>query len=310
MRSFRFGVSVWGASDAAAWRAKARRAETMGFDTLLTADHLADGMLAPMTALVTAAEATERLRVGTLVLDNDFRHPVVLAREAATVDLLTEGRLEIGLGAGHMKHEYDEAGLPFDPPGVRVARMAEAATILRRLWTEETADFVGEHYRVDGHRCYPRPVQRPIPLCIGGNGRRVLTSAARVADIVGFTGFSQVEGAHHVNPTHYTDRGLAEQVGWVRAAAGDRFDQLELNTLVQGVTMTGDRRGEAERLVPLLPELTVDDVLSSPYGLIGTADQIADQLLARREELGVSYLVVFEKDMDATAQVIERLAGR
>jgi probable F420-dependent oxidoreductase len=310
VRPFRFGLSVWGATSRDEWRNKARRAETAGFDTLLIGDHLVDGMFSSLSALVAAAEATERIRVGTLVTNNDFRHPVVLARDAAVVDLLTDGRLELGLGAGHMKHEYDGAGLQFDPPKVRVARMAEAATIIRGLLGGDEVTFHGEHYRVDAQRCYPVPEQR-VPLLIGGNGRGVLRTAARLADIVGFTGFSQVEGQPAVNPTHFTDEGLSEQIAWVRSAAPDRFDQLELTTLVQGITITNDRRGAAAELQPLLPALTVDDVLSSPYGLIGTAEQIADQLRARRERLGISYLTVFEKDLDAMAEVIElvRAAG-
>jgi len=298
---------MWSAASRDEWRDKARRAEAAGFDTLLVADHLADGMFPPLVPLVDAAEATERLRLGTLVVNNDFRHPVVLAREAATVDLLTGGRLELGIGAGHMKHEYDEAGLRFDPPAVRVARMAESASIIRRLLAGEEVTFDGEHYHVHGHRCFPTPLQQPVPLLIGGNGRRVLETAGRLADIVSFTGFSQVEGERNVNPTHFTDVGLAEQVAWVLKAAGPRFDRLELSTLVQGITLTDERRAAAEKVRPLLPALAVDDILSSPYGLIGTADQIAAQLRDRRDRLGISYITVFEKDMDAMTEIIELL---
>ena len=297
---------MWGAASRDEWRAKARRAEAAGFDTLLIADHLIDGMFTSLAALVAAAEATDHLRVGTLVTNNDFRHPVVLARDAAAVDLLTDGRLELGLGAGHMKHEYDWVGLEFDPPSVRVARMAEAATIIRGLLAGEAVTFHGDHYRVDSQRCYPVPARR-VPMLIGGNGRGVLRTAARVADIVGFTGFSQVEGEHDVNPNHFTDMRLGEQIEWVRTAVPERFDELELSTLVQGVTITADRRSTATELQPLLPALTVDDILSSPYGLIGTPQQIADQLVDRRERLGISYLTVFEKDLDAMAQVVELL---
>lgn len=302
-RPFRFGLSVWGAMSRAEWREKARRAEATGFDTLLIADHLADGMFSSLGALVAAAEATERIRVGTLVLNNDFRHPVLLARDAAVVDLLTDGRLELGLGAGHMKHEYDGTGITFDTPQVRVARMTEAATIIRGLLAGEEVTFEGDHYRVHAQRGYPVPA-RPVPLLIGGNGRAVLRAAARLADIVGFTGFSQVEGERNVNPNRFTDERLREQIGWVRVEAPQRFDQLELSTLVQGVTITSDRRATARELQPLLPALTVDDILSSPYGLMGTPAQIADQLRDRRDRLGISYLTVFEKDLDAMADVI------
>jgi probable F420-dependent oxidoreductase len=263
-------------------------------------------MLPPFAAMTVAAEATEHLRVGTLVLNNDFRHPVVVAREAAAVDLLTEGRLELGIGAGHMKHEYDAVGIAFDRPGVRVARMAEAAEIVRRLLDGETVTFDGSHYRVTEHRCYPLP-HGHVPLLIGGNGRIVLSTAARLADIVGFTGFSQIEGERSVNPTHFTDAGLAEQIEWVRAAAPARFEQLELSTLVQGITITNDRRASARELQPLLPTLSVYDILTSPYGLFGTEDEIAEQVRERRDRLGVSYLTVFEKDLDAASRIINRL---
>jgi probable F420-dependent oxidoreductase len=306
-RPFRFGVSMWSAATRDEWRQKAQRAEAAGFDTMLVADHLADGMFPPLTALASAADATDRIRLGTLVVNNDFHHPVVLAREAATVDLLTGGRLELGLGAGHMKHEYDEAGLQFDPPTVRVARMAESAVIIRRLLDGDEVTFEGDHYRVQGHRCFPRPAQQHVPLVIGGNGRRVLATAGQIADIVSFTGFSQVEGERSVNPTHFTDTGLTEQVGWVLRAAGDRFDQLELSTLVQGVVITDDRRAVAADLLPLVPGLRVDDILSSPYSLIGSVEQIAAQLRDRRDRLGISYITVFEKDLDTMTEIIQEL---
>jgi probable F420-dependent oxidoreductase len=274
---------------------------------MLVADHLVDGMFPPLTALASAAEATDRLRVGTLVVNNDFHHPVVLAREAATVDLLTDGRLEPGLGAGHMKFEYDQAGLSYDPAGVRVGRLAESAEIIRHLLAGDEVTFEGRYYRVQGHRCFPMPVQQPVPLLIGGNGRRLLATAGRLADIVGFTGFSQVEGERTVNPSHFTDSGLAEQVGWVRAAAGERFDRLELSVLVQGITVTGSRQVGAEEVQPLLPSLSADDMLSSPYALIGSPDQIAGQLSDRRDRLGISYITVVEKDLDDMSKIIELL---
>jgi probable F420-dependent oxidoreductase len=302
-KQFRFGISVRDAASRSEWREKAQRIEALGFDTMLTADHLADGMFPPLTALLAAADATTRLRVGTLVINNDFRHPVLLAREAATVDLLSEGRFELGLGAGHMKHEYDEAGLAFDGPATRVARMAESADIIRRLLDGDEVTHDGTFYRVRGHRSAPLPVQQPVPMLIGGNGPRVLSLAARLADIVGFTGFSQVEGERGVSLTRFTDSGLATQVALVREAAGDRFDRLELQTLVQGVTLPDDRRAAAEQVQPLVPGLGIDEILASPYVLIGTVEEIAQQLRDRREKFGISYLVVFERDLDAMAEV-------
>jgi len=162
MKPFRFGVNVWSAGSRAEWADKARKAEELGYSVFTVPDHLA-GIFAPMPALMSAAAATKRLRVGTNVLNNDFRHPVLVAREAATADLLTDGRLQVGLGAGHMKSEYDEAGLRFDAGGARVERLAEAVSIVKRLLNGEEVTFAGRHYRVNGHRIHPLPVQRPHP---------------------------------------------------------------------------------------------------------------------------------------------------
>ena len=305
MRPFRFGVQIVTATSRRDWQDKARRAEALGFDVLHVSDHLADGF-PPLAALCSAADATERLRVGTFVVNNDFRHPVVLAREAATIDLLTDGRLELGLGAGHMKHEYDEAGLRFDPAAVRVSRLEESVAIVKRLLAGEVTSFVGEHYTVQGHHAYPRPVQEPLPLLVGGNGRRVLALAAREAHIVGFTGFSQVEGTRNVNLSHFATAGMQRQVDWVRECAGARFDDLELNALLQHVELTDDPRAA---FAPLCERTgyAVDDALTSPYLLAGSPSTMADALRQRREELRLSYFVVFERVMDDFARVIERL---
>ncbi len=194
MKPFRFGVNMRTVVSATEWAARARNLEDQGYSTLCLPDHLAP-MLAPLPALAIAAAATRRLRVGTMVLNNDFRHPAVLAREAATLDVLSDGRLELGLGAGHMKSEYDEAGLPFDRGGVRVERLAEAVIILKRLFDGEPVTFHGRHYQVNGHTIYPKPVQQPRPpILIGGNGPRLLTLAAAEADIVGFSGITFARG--------------------------------------------------------------------------------------------------------------------
>jgi probable F420-dependent oxidoreductase len=190
MKPFRFGVNVGRAGSRAEWAEKARKLEDLGYSALTVPDHLAD-LLAPMPALVSAAAATQRLRVGTNVLNNDFRHPVLVAREAATVDLLTEGRLQLGLGAGHMQAEYDQAGVRFDAGGIRVERLAEAVAIVKGLLKGEPVTFAGRYYRVTGHAIHPLPLQRPHPpLLIGGNGRRLLTLAAKEADIVGLSGIT------------------------------------------------------------------------------------------------------------------------
>jgi probable F420-dependent oxidoreductase len=274
---------------------------------LLVADHLTDS-LAPIPALVAAADATTTLRVGSFVLANDFRHPALVAREAATVDLLTDGRFELGLGAGHMRWEYDEVGIPFLPAGTRVGRLEESVQIVRALLDGEAVEVRGEHYEISGHRSYPaRPA---VPLLVGGNGNRVLALAGRYADIVSFVGFHQVEGSADVALSHFRASGLEDRLAIVRAAAGARFAQLELNVLVQSVVVTEDRAGAAAELSRQVAELSEDDATESPFLLLGTHDEIAETLLERRERFGISYVVVFGAAMDALAPVVDRLRGR
>ena len=303
MRPFRFSVTVTSASSAEEWRAIARKAEDQGFDVLVTPDHLAD-LYSPLLPLVTAAEATTRLRVGTLVLNNDFRHPALVAREAATLAHLTGGRFELGVGAGHAAPEYASIGLTFDPPSTRVARLAESVAIIRRLLAGETVDFTGEHYRIAGHRAFPIPAEA-VPILVGGNGRALLRLAAREADIVGFTGLGKTlaDGIHH-DPSGFRLNQVREQVALVRQAAGARFSELELNCLVQQVTITDNRRAAADALAAAIPPLTAADALSTPFALLGTPRQIADDLLARRDDLGLSYISVFAHTMDAMAKAI------
>src|SRR5206468_11823641 len=195
MRPFRFGVSIWQVGSRAELADQARKIEALGYDVLNFPDHLNE-RIAPMPALMAAAEATTRLRIGTNVLNNDLRHPVLVAREAAAVDLLSDGRLQLGLGAGSIKSEYDEAGFGFDPGSVRVERLAEAVRIIRKLLEGDEVTFSGRHYRVAGHSIAPQAVQKPHPpILIGGNGRQLLTLAAREADIVGFSGITLRGGA-------------------------------------------------------------------------------------------------------------------
>jgi len=310
MKPFRFGVNVWRATSRAEWREKARKLEDLGYAVLHVPDHLAD-FFAPMPALVSAAKATTRLQVGTHVLNNDLRHPVLVAREAATVDLLTEGRLQLGLGAGHMQSEYDQAGLGFDAAGTRVARLAEAVTIIKGLLQGEPVTFAGRHYRVTNHQSYPLPVQRPhLPVLIGGNGRQLLTLAAREADIVGLAGFTLRRGGTAPDYTGWKAAGIEERMQLIREAAGDRYDRLELNALVQRVVVTDHRRHAAEELTSRWPQLTPEEILQCPYVLIGTVDQMVEELQAHRERWGISYYVIFESYVDAFAPVVARLAGR
>jgi probable F420-dependent oxidoreductase len=309
MKPFRFGVSVASASSRADWLAKARRVQELGYSTLLTPDHLAD-VLPPLGALVAAAQATDELRVGTLVLNNDLRHPVLLAREAAALDLLTDGRLELGIGAGHMRSEYEETGLTFDPSSVRIERLAEAVTIIKNLLTGQKVSFEGRHYVLKEHQIYPLPVQKPHPpMLIGGNGSKLLSVAARAADIVGLTGLTHRRGGARMDLSAFTATAAADRVAFIREVAAERFDGLELNALVQSVVVTDDRQSAAQKIAERLTGLAPEEVLETPYLLVGTIEQIVDSLQARRERLGISYYVVFEPALEAFAAVVTRLAG-
>ena len=310
MKPFRFGVSVRSAQSRAEWADKARKLEDLGYSVLAVPDHLTD-LLAPMPALVGAAAATKRLRVGTMVLNNDFRHPVLTAREGATLDFLTDGRLELGLGAGHMKSEYDQAGLAFDPGATRVERLGEAVVIVKRLLEGESVTFAGRHYRVTDHTIHPLPVQRPRPpIFIGGSAPRLLALAAKEADIVGLTGIAFRRGGAVRDVSDWKAAVVDERVQLVREAAGDRYDCLELNALVQRVVVTDDRRTAAEELARRWDQLSPEEIRESPYVLIGTVEQLVEDLQARRARWGISYYVIFEPYIDAFGRVVARLAGR
>lgn len=302
MRRFRFGYQLMRCS-ADELRAVARSAEEAGFDVLHTWDHVVDGW-SPLAPLVVAAECTTRLRVCPLVLNNDFHHPVHLARELASIDHLSGGRLEVGIGAGHAFPEYAAIGRPFDPPAVRKARMAEAVEILRCLLDGEEVTLAGEHHRLEGVRTM-RSRQEHVPILVGVNGRRALAHAARHADAIGLTmlGRTLEDGQRH-EVRWQADR-IDATVDLIRAEAGDRWPQLELNALVQVVEITEDRRAAAEALVAQVEGLSVDDALTSPFLALGTADEIAAHLVACRERWGISYFSV--RDIAAFAPVIERL---
>jgi probable F420-dependent oxidoreductase len=285
----RFGVSFWGDDAVGGLRDAARRAEELGYDVLLAADHLVEGCLPPLLALAVAAESTERIRLGTLVLNNDFWNPALLAREAAALDALSGGRFELGLGAGHMAAEYEGTGIAFEPAGARVSRLAASVSTIK-----ETLAVT-----------WPRPAA-PLPLLVGGNGRRVHALAAREADIVGFVGATHRKGGAAVDLADFGPEALDRQVAWVREQAGDRFDELELNALVQHVEVTDDRHGAAARLAERY-RIAADVVLASPYVCIGTVEQIADQLLAQRVRFGLTYYALFWPFAEAFAPVIDRL---
>ena len=310
MKPFRFGINVRDASARAEWQDKARKVEGLGYSALLVPDHLA-AMLATIPAVMSAADVTKSLRVGTNVLNNDLRHPVVLAREAATVDVLTDGRLELGLGAGYMRIEYDQAGLRFDRGGIRVERLAGSVTIIKGLLGGADVSFAGQHYRVTGHRIHPRPIQRPHPpIIIGGNGPRLLTLAASEADIVNFTGITFTSGGTVPDMDGWKVAGVDERIRLVRGAARQRFDRLELSAQIQRVIVTDHRREAAEELQKRWTGLSVEEILEAPYVLIGTVDEMVEALYARRERWGLSYFVTFEPYLDVFAPIVAKLTGK
>jgi probable F420-dependent oxidoreductase len=308
MAAFRFALQASKAASPAAWRELARKAEDLGYSTLYVPDHL-DDQWAPMVAVTVAAEATTTLRVGTLVLDNDFRHPVVLAKEAATLDVVTGGRFEFGLGAGWMTTDYQQSGITMEKPSVRVARLGESLEIMRAMWRDGSATFAGDHYRVTDAAGTPVPVTPGgPPLVIGGGGRRILTLAGRYADIVSIVpsltaGYVGPEVAAESVVEKYTDR-----VRWAREAAGERAGDLEFQCWTVAVQVVPNAEDVLASLAPLF-DLTPDQLRSAPLALIGTVGEITEMLRKRREELGFSYIVVHEAEMDALAPVIAELAG-
>src|SRR3989475_9247922 len=310
MKPFRFGINMRDAKSRAEWQDKARKVEALGYSVLLVPDHLA-AMLATIPAVMSAADATTRLRVGTNVVNNDLRHPVLLAREAATMDLLTEGRLELGLGAGYMRVEYDQVGLRFDRGGIRVERLAESVPIIKGLLSGAEVNFAGQHYRVTGHTIHPLPVQRPHPpIIIGGNGLRLLTLAAKEADIVNLTGITFTRGGTLPDMSGWMAPGIEERMRVVREAAGQRFGSLVLSAQVQRVIVTDRRREAAEELRKSWKELSVEEILEAPYALIGSVGEMVVALHARRDGWRLSYFVTFELYLETLVPLVARLTGK
>jgi probable F420-dependent oxidoreductase len=307
-RRFRFGVQEHRASNAKAWREKARLVEGLGYSTVYLPDHFGD-QLGPLAALMSAADATTTLRVGSLVFDNDYRHPIVLAKEAATLDLLSEGRLDFGLGAGWLTSDYEQTGIPLDPPGIRIERMDEALQIIKSFFAGGSVSFTGKHYKLDAVEAAPVPVQKPHPpILLGGGGKRMLHLAGREADIVNIN-FNLSEG--RIN-RKLVSTGMAgatdEKVAWIKEAAGERFSEIELSVTVFVANLTDDRVSVAEAMAAGL-QSEPGEVLQTPHFLIGTVEQIVEDLQARRERFGISYVVVPDEAAQSLAPVVERLTG-
>jgi len=310
-RKFRFAAQLGRAPEptGTSWAEQARKAEDLGYSTLLMPDHFGD-QLAPVPAMMAAADATTTLRVGALVFDNDYRHPLVLAKEAATIDLLSGGRFELSLGAGWMKSDYEQSGIGYDPPAVRVDRFEEGVQVLKGLLAAEGPySFSGKHYTIAEHTPTPRPVQGPHPpLTLGGGGKRVLSIAARQADVVGINvnlkeGTGGAETAPDASPA-----STRRKIGWVKEAAGARFDDLELNTLIGFAMVTDDAASIAEAMAPAF-DIDPADALHVPLALLGTIDEMVEELEWRRSEYQISYFSIEADCWEALGPLVSRLAG-
>jgi probable F420-dependent oxidoreductase len=307
MHSFRFAVQQASASSGERWAALARRVESIGYDMLVMPDHLGR-QLSPFAALAAAAAATTRLRVGAFVFANDYRHPLILAREAATLDLLSGGRFEMGLGAGWMTGDYRRIGMPYDPPPRRIDRLQEAIPLFKRLLSGETVTHVGEHYRLEKASVGVEPVQKPRPpLAIGGGGPRMLKLAAREAEIVGLTPGFDAHGRVRVRQA--TETATVEKIGWIRQAAGDRFERLEINLWLGDAGLVGSGNSMLES-ISAAARWAPTALYGSPYVLYGTLASTRERLLRRRDELGISYYTVPSHAMESMAPLVEALAGK
>ena len=304
----RFGVKLRDAASPAAWAEQARRAEALGYDAVLLPDHIEYG-LAALPAALAAAQATTRLRVGTSVLCNDFRHPAVLAKEAAPIDWLSGGRFELGIGAGWMQEDHRKTGIPRDPAAVRIERLEEALIVLRGLFGGEPFSFDGTHYRTHELVGIPRPVQSGgPPLVVGGGGRRLLGVAGRHADIVSVNPRAG-SGVHDAETDRDATAAAADRkLEWLREAAGERFGGIELARELYAVKLTDDR-GAAERVLTQHFQLPEAEARRSPHGLSGSLDALCDTLEGRRERWGTSYWIVPPAAMDEMAALVERMTG-
>jgi probable F420-dependent oxidoreductase len=307
MRPFRFGLQTSNAPDAKTWRERARKVEDLGLDALYIPDHFTD-QWGPLVALTVAAEATSTLEIGALVFDNDYRHPVVLAKEIATLDLVSEGRVIFGLGAGWMRSDYEESGIPYDEPAVRVDRFEEAVDVYTQLLREGTATFEGAHYSIKGAAGQPRPAGEGPKLLIGGGGKRVLSHAARHADIVGVNPNLKSGATDQATAQSAVADMVDKRIGWIREAAGERFDDLELQMLTFIVQVGGNRKEVAEMMGPAMG-ISPEQAYDAPLALVGSVEEICDQLVERRERWGLNDWVIHDPELDAFAEVVSRLAG-
>ena len=293
-RPFRFGVVTAYAQSHTAWITTARRVEELGYATLLMPDRLSIGSLAPLTALAVAAQATTSLRIGSYVFCNEYRHPVLLAREAATLDLLSGGRFELGLGAGVGPSEFQRIGIPFANAGTRVGHLEETLQVMKQLFTEETVNFSGKYYTITELKGNIRPVQQPhLPLLVAGAGERMLKLAAREANIIAIGSKITAQGA---DPT---DATMEQKIAWIKEAAGERFADLELSQTIYDMMITDSGTDLSTQAGgPPIPKRPM------------STEQAVTYLLGQRDRYGFSYLQVYEGQMENFAPVVARLAGK
>lgn len=320
-RPFRFAVQSYSASSATQWRDRARRVEELGFSALHLADHIlgpGDAIaptfhpvqeLAAVPAMAAAAEATKTLRIGSRVFCIDYRHPAVLAKEAATLDLLSDGRLELGLGAGWLENEYDAIGLSFDPAPVRIARLAEVVDLVKQHATGDAMNLSGAHVEIHGYAGVPAPVQRPHPpIMIGGGSRRVLELAAREAQIVSFNFNNRTGRLGPEGVQSGTADATRQKVQWVKDAAGERFADLELEIGAYFVAV-GEKTDPMRDGMAKAFGLTSEEMSRHPHGLFGSVDALCDELERRREEYGIHYITVTDQVAEDFAPIVARLSG-
>ena len=308
-RPFRFGVQINWADSANEWKEKARKAEALGYDTLTIADHFG-GRFAYGPALAMAASVTSELRFGTLVLQNPLRHPALVAMEAATIDVLSDGRFELGIGAGgSLMSDFEKTHIRFDPPGIRAGELEESVHVIKALLRGESLTFNGQYYQFTEFEGSPKPAQQPsVPLLIGAGGPRMLRLSAREADIVSILPLMRPQGGEfHFDES--TGPGFLRKVELLRKTAGPRFDQIEIHMLVQRFLVTDQPQGEIDQMSDSWG-ISTEEVLGSPYILIGSTDAIVEMIEQRREQLGLTYYVIFDRDIDNFAPIVSRLKGR
>lgn len=318
-KPFRFGVQGYAPTSAEEWRSTARRAESLGFSSFHLADHVigpgpalqATGhpvqTVAAIPAMAVAAEATSTIKIGCRVLCVDYRNPVMLAKEVATLDFFSGGRLELGLGAGWLENEYRAIGIPFDPAGRRLDRLEEVIGLLRSSFAEGELNVTGDHVHAVGFEAVPKPINSP-PLMIGGGAKRILSIAGREADIISlnFNNSSGRLGPEGIGSA--TAAATAQKIEWIKAAAGSRFEQIELETAAYFTIVTDAATATREKMAPMFG-MSPEDFAEHPNVLIGSVDEICDRIVERRQKFGISYVSFGTSVMEAVAPVVSRLAG-